>query len=150
MKRKVVGKVMLPVFALFVLSILVFRERAGIGYEQTDAQAREWNLSYSDEVEQDIKCLILTSDEDVSCEYGKMMEFVCDSMKLGCKVQDAGEGFDAEELERYDTVVVTFQDWSVLKEQLLDIYSWVKEGGRLLTALTPIPNSYFQARRCMG
>ena len=41
MKRKVVGKVMLPVFALFVLSILVFRERAGIGYEQTDAQARE-------------------------------------------------------------------------------------------------------------
>jgi len=145
MKRKIVGKVMLPVFALFVLSILVFRERAGIGYEQTDAQAREWNLSYSDEVEQDIKCLILTSDEDVSCEYGKMMEFVCDSMKLGCKVQDAGEGFDAEELERYDTVVVTFQDWSVLKEQLLDMYSWVKEGGRLLTALTPIPNSYFQA-----
>ena len=59
---------MLPVFALFVLSILVVRERAGIGYEQTDAQAREWNLSYSDEVEQDIKCLILTSDEDLSCE----------------------------------------------------------------------------------
>ena len=31
MGKKIAGKVLLPVAALFVLSILVFRERAGIG-----------------------------------------------------------------------------------------------------------------------
>ena len=145
MRRKIVGKVMLPVAALFVLSILVFRERAGIGYEQTDAQAEEWSVSYSEEIKQDTVCLILTSDEDVSSEYGKMMEFVCDNMKIGCDVLNLSEKFDAERLEKYDTVVVTFQDWSVFKDRLFDIYSWVKDGGKLLAAVTPIPNSYFQA-----
>ncbi len=145
MRRKIVGKVMLPVAALFVLSILVLRERAGIGYEQTDAQAEEWSVSYSEEIKQDTVCLILTSDEDVSSEYGKMMEFVCDNMKIGCDVLNLSEKFDAERLEKYDTVVVTFQDWSVFKDRLFDIYSWVKDGGKLLAAVTPIPNSYFQA-----
>ena len=42
MRKKIAGKVLLPVAALFVLSILVFRERAGIGYEQTSAAVREW------------------------------------------------------------------------------------------------------------
>lgn len=146
MRGKIVGKVMLPVFALFVLSILVFRERAGIECEQTDAQAGEWNFAYTEEVSQDTVCLILTSgDDDVSREYGDMMEFVCDSMKIGCEVIDVRGGFDAGMLENYVTVVLAIQDWSVLKEQLLEIFSWVKGGGRLLAALTPIPNSYFQA-----
>lgn len=145
MRGKIIGKVMLPVAALFVLSILVFRERAGIGYEQTDVQAKEWNSSYTQEVEQDTVCLILASEEDVSLAYADMMEYVCGSMRIGYDRVEAEDGFDAAMLEKYDTVVVTFQDWSVLKDQLLKLYSWVKSGGKLLTAVTPTPNSYFQA-----
>ena len=59
MRKKIAGKVLLPVAALFVLSILVFRERAGIGYEQTSAAVREWETIYTEEIELTKECLIL-------------------------------------------------------------------------------------------
>ena len=145
MKKKIVGKVMLPVIALFVLSMLVFRERAGIGYEDANAAAKAQNAVYTDDVEQEKVCLILELDEEVSHKYADMMELVCDGMKIGYERHDMDDGFDSDILRSYGTVVVTFQDWSVFGEELLTIFDWVKGGGRLLTAVAPIVNPYFNA-----
>ena len=47
MKKKLAGKIMIPIVALFIISILVFRERAGISYDETDAAVRKWEYIYT-------------------------------------------------------------------------------------------------------
>ena len=145
MKSKIVGKVMLPVAALFILSILVFRERAGIGDDETDAAVRKWETIYTEETEPDKECLILISDEDICGVYLEMMELVCSGMKVGYDVYEVDESFDKSVLEGYDTVIVTFQDWAVFGDRLMSVFAWVKGGGRLLAAVTPEIDAHFNA-----
>ena len=145
MKKKIAGKVLLPVAALFVLSILVFRERAGIGYEQTSAAVREWETIYTEEIELTKECLILTSAEAVSDTYLGIMETVLDGMKVGYDICRVDENFEVSVLDEYAAAVVTFQDWDVFADKLMPVFSWVKKGGRLLTVVTPEVDPFFNA-----
>ena len=145
MRKKIAGKVLLPVAALFVLSILVFRERAGIGYEQTSAAVREWETIYTEEIELTKECLILTSAEEVSDTYLGIMETVLDGMKVGYDICRVDENFEVSVLDEYAAAVVTFQDWDVFADKLMPVFSWVKKGGRLLTVVTPEVDPFFNA-----
>lgn len=145
MKGKLAGKVMIPVVALFILSILVFRERAGIGYEETDAAVKKWETAYTDEIMQTQECLILTSDEDISSIYIDIVQTVLSCMKVGYDVCEVNESFDAAVLDKYSAAVVTFQDWGVFGDKLIPVFAWVKNGGKLLAALTPEIDAYFNA-----
>ena len=146
MRRKAFGKIMVPVLALFLLSLLIFRERAGIDYDHTGDGNNGWNTaSYTDAVSQTPSCLILSSSEAVSTQYTDMMQKVLSGMKIAYDICDVEQGFDADILDRYDTVVVTFQEWSVLGDEIFPVFSWVESGGCLLDALTPSVDGYFQA-----
>lgn len=145
MNSRIVGKVMLPVAALFILSFLVFRERAGIGVDETDAAVRGWETFYTEEIEQKPECLILTSDEDICEVYLDMVELVCTGMKVGYDIYRVNEGFDESILDDYDTAIVIFQDWTVFDDKLMLVFSWVKNGGRLLAAVTPEVDAHFNA-----
>lgn len=144
-RKKIAGKTLLPVAALFVLSILVFRERAGIGYEQTSAAVREWEVIYTEEIELTKECLILTSAEEVSGTYLGIMETVLDGMKVGYDICRVDENFEVSVLDEYAAAVVTFQDWDVFADKLMPVFSWVKKGGRLLTVVTPEVDPFFNA-----
>ena len=80
MKKKLEGKIMIPIVALFIISILVFRERAGISYDETDAAVRKWEYIYTPDILQTPECIILTSDEDISSAYLDIMETVLTGM----------------------------------------------------------------------
>ena len=145
MKKKLAGKVMLPVVALFILSILVFRERAGISYDETDAAVKKWETVYTQDIERTPECLVLTSGEDISEVYLGIIETVLDGMKVVYDVCEVNDDFDAAVLYEYSAAVVTFQDWSVFGDKLIPLFAWVKDGGRLLASLTPEVDAYFNA-----
>ncbi len=69
MKKKLAGKIMIPIVALFIISILVFRERAGISYDETDAAVKKWEDIYTPDILQTPECIILTSAEDMITAY---------------------------------------------------------------------------------
>ena len=145
MKKKLAGKIMIPIVALFIISILVFRERAGISYDETDAAVRKWEYIYTPDILQTPECIILTSDEDISSAYLDIMETVLTGMKVSYDICEVNKDFDTAVLDGYSAAVVTFQSWEVFGDNLMPVCAWVKDGGRLLAAVTPEADAYFNA-----
>lgn len=145
MKKKLAGKIMIPIVALFIISILVFRERAGISYDETDAAVRKWEYIYTPDILQTPECIILTSDEDISSAYLDIMETVLTGMKVSYDICEVNKDFDTAVLDGYSAAVVTFQSWEVFGDNLMPVFAWVKDGGRLLAAVTPEADAYFNA-----
>lgn len=145
MKKKLAGKIMIPIVALFIISILVFRERAGISYDETDAAVRKWEYIYTPDILQTPECIILTSAEDISSAYLDIMETVLTGMKVSYDICEVNKDFDTAVLDGYSAAVVTFQSWEVFGDNLMPVFAWVKDGGRLLAAVTPEADAYFNA-----
>lgn len=135
-------KIWIPIIALFVGGMVVLMERVGVTYEYT--QNNRTQLVFSDDVEMDRECLILTSREEVSEIYETMMGIVLSDMKIAHESVSV-ENFDVETLGDYDTVVITFQEWGGLGENLPELFAWVKSGGNLMTAVTPVADGSFGA-----
>lgn len=136
-------KVWIPVLALFLCGAVVVLERYGVTYEYTDNQAQNNVLEFSEAMETEKTCAVLTNGEEVSVLYEVMMSVVLEEMKVGYEILPVGENFDADILKAYDTVVITFQDWSALGEGLPGLFSWIKAGGSLMTTVAPIANGSF-------
>ena len=145
MKKKLAGKIMIPIVALFIISILVFRERAGISYDETDAAVKKWEDIYTPDILQTPECIILTSAEDISSAYLDIMETVLTGMKVSYDICEVNKDFDTAVLDGYSAAVVTFQSWEVFGDNLMPVFAWVKDGGRLLAAVTPEADAYFNA-----
>lgn len=145
MKKKLAGKIMIPIVALFIISILVFRERAGISYDETDAAVKKWEYIYTPDILQTPECIILTSAEDISSAYLDIMETVLTGMKVSYDICEVNKDFDTAVLDGYSAAVVTFQSWEVFGDNLMPVFAWVKDGGRLLAAVTPEADAYFNA-----
>lgn len=145
MKKKLAGKIMIPIVALFIISILVFRERAGISYDETDAAVKKWEDIYTPDILQTPECIILTSAEDISSAYLDIMETVLTGMKVSYDICEVNNDFDTAVLDGYSAAVVTFQSWEVFGDNLMPVFAWVKDGGRLLAAVTPEADAYFNA-----
>ena len=145
MKKKLAGKIMIPIVALFIISILVFRERAGISYDETDAAVKKWEDIYTPDILQTPECIILTSAEDRSSAYLDIMETVLTGMKVSYDICEVNKDFDTAVLDGYSAAVVTFQSWEVFGDNLMPVFAWVKDGGRLLAAVTPEADAYFNA-----
>ena len=136
---------MIPIVALFIISILVFRERAGISYDETDAAVKKWEDIYTPDILQTPECIILTSAEDISSAYLDIMETVLTGMKVSYDICEVNKDFDTAVLDGYSAAVVTFQSWEVFGDNLMPVFAWVKDGGRLLAAVTPEADAYFNA-----
>ena len=145
MKKKLAGKIMIPIVALFIISILVFRERAGISYDETDAAVKKWEDIYTPDILQTPECIILTSAEDISSAYLDIMETVLTGMKVSYDICEVNKDFDTAVLDGYSAAVVTFQSWEVFGDNRMPVFAWVKDGGRLLAAVTPEADAYFNA-----
>lgn len=138
-------KIVIPLIALFLCGVVVILERYGITHEYTEGKGKEKNLAFSEEVALQKSCLLLTSEEEVSAIYEKMMSDVLDGMKIGHDSLFVDESFDAAVLSDYDTVVFTFQEWGTLGNALPEIFAWVKAGGNLMTTVAPSMDGSFVA-----
>lgn len=144
MTNRKVFKVLIPIMALFLCGVLVLVERYGVRKEKIETVNTDIS-SFSEAVDMETSCLILTSEEEVSVIYREMMEDVLDGMKIGYDVAAAEEGVSKQLLESYQTVVLTFQDWSCIGNELPILFEWVKDGGYLMTTVSPAANNSFRA-----
>ncbi len=133
---------LLPIAALFLFGLIVLAERYGITAKLPVAAWVE-ETSFTQAVGLERTCLILTSEEQVSELYQDMMEVVLSDMRIGYDVADAEDGLTEQQLGGYETVILTFQDWEALGEDLRTLFAWVGEGGTLMTTVSPSYGSSF-------
>ena len=147
MKKRTVAKILLPLIALLLCGIVVMLERYGVTNEYIASnQSKVDELVFSTPVSEDATCLILTNDEDaVSAIYEEMITVVLEDMRVSYDIIEVQENVDLTGMEEYETVVITFEDWSVLGDKLLAICDWVKAGGAMMNMCTPVPNAGFLA-----
>ncbi|MDO5294281.1 MAG: DUF2194 domain-containing protein [bacterium] len=144
MKKEYV-KIILPLIALFLCGGIVLLERIGVTYNITSKPSSE-PLSFSAEVTQEATCLLLVNEKDeVSKLYEKMMSTVLDDMRISYDVKNANEKDCIDQLDQYESVVITFDDWSILQQGLNDLCKWVKDGGSVMNTMTPLANGSFIA-----
>lgn len=143
MKRRYVEKILLPLIALLICGFIVLSERYGITTKPLRPSVLT-DLTFSGEVEEIPTCVILTCKTDkVNAIYQQMITHVLDEMCIAYDVLDVTENFHPDCLSAYKTMVITFEDWSVLGDDLLAICNWVKQGGAMMNMSTPIPNEGF-------
>lgn len=144
MKIKNAGKVLIPLIALLVCGVVVLMERYGVTSEYImPGQAGNQELSFSEAVSEETTCLILTNKEEVSAIYEEMMSFVLDDMCISYDVLFLDGENTIGDLSDYQTLVLTFEDWDVLSNDLLAICDWIKAGGAMMNMCTPLPGAAF-------
>ena len=147
MKKRSVSKIWIPIIALLVCGVVVLLERYGVTSEYIiSEQERTQELVFSEAVLEEAECLVLTcSTDEVSPIFEEMITFVLDDMRVSYDLVDIAEGSDLSNLYNYRTLVITFEDWSVMGDNLLTVCDWVKAGGRMMNMSTPVPNTSFSA-----
>ena len=145
MKVRNVVKILIPLIALLVCGVVVLLERYGVTSEYIlSSQGKNDELVFSEAVSEETSCLILTNKEDsVSAIYEEMITYVLDDMRISYDVLDLEKDTSLEELSEYQTLVFTFEDWSILGDHLLTVCDWVKAGGKMMNMCTPAPNASF-------
>ena len=130
-----------------MMAVILFAERAGIHYQEKKRQ-----ISYIDrdrivtekEVASSLKksCLVLMdSSLEESIQAWTQFQQIFMDMRVGTEVVDLQKQ-TLTELEPYETVTVLLRSLEPLKENVLDLCSWVKEGGSVLFALTLQKETY--------
>lgn len=143
--KKNYTKVLLPLLALLFCGVIVIIERIGVIHSVMNKE-NITALSFSKHVEEEVSCLMLVNGKDkVSKEFQNMMETVLDGMKVSYDVLDVNKQMFIKELEHYDNVVVTFEDWNLIGDQLNELCEWVKNGGHMMNTVTPAPSEAFLA-----
>lgn len=133
-----------PILALFICGIAIFIERMGLKYDgqtQTFQTVSMQNEEvFSSAVEAEKECLVLVDSND---DFGEEMIFVLDDMRVGYDVVDVTKEA-IPKLTAYRTIVVTFADLTLIKNDLQSMIEWVKNGGNLMNTHTFQLNSAFK------
>ncbi|SCP98698.1 DUF2194 domain-containing protein [Anaerobium acetethylicum] len=142
-------KIIWSLLALAICGLVLLAERKGIaGGEKQDIQSVKTEMEettvYSGAVDAGKDCLlIMDSAVETSVVFEESMSYILESLSVGYDVVDL-EKETLPELGPYQTVVLAVSDLSHLKEDIVKISDWVKNGGRLMNTDTYEPNSYFQ------
>ncbi|MFR3401574.1 MAG: DUF2194 domain-containing protein [Blautia faecis] len=132
---------------LFIGAIL-FAERSGLSYRE---KAKKLTYLDADKVvteENAIKtlkptCLVLTDSSQANSTMAWIQfEQIFKDMKVDTDLVDVNHESIPDDLSDYETVVVLLSDLSPLKENVLKISDWVKEGGSAMFALTLQKDTY--------
>lgn len=130
-----------------MMAVILLAERTGVHYQEKKRQ-----ISYIDrdrivtekEVVSSLKksCLVLMdSSQEESIQAWTQFRQIFMDMRVGTEVVDLQKQ-TLPDLEPYETVTVLLTSLEPLKENILDICSWVKEGGSVLFALTLQKETY--------
>lgn len=137
MRNRKNRKLLIPVFALLLCGAMVLLERYGITGQNVNEPVWQAAADFSEDIEMESTCLILTKENEISTVFEKMTGVVLDGMKVRYDSRDIAEGISRELLDSYETVVLTFQQWGDLGDELVVLFQWVRDGGKLMAAVAP-------------
>ena len=142
-------KGILVILGCFLLiGAILFAERSGLSYRE---KAKKLTYLDADKVvteETAIKtlkptCIVLTDSSQANSTMAWIQfEQIFKDMKVGTDLVDVNHESIPDDLSDYETVVVLLSDLSPLKENVLKIRDWVKEGGSAMFALTLQKDTY--------
>ena len=142
-------KGILVILGCFLLiGAILFAERSGLPYRE---KAKKLTYLDADKVvteETAVKtlkptCLVLTDSSQADSTVAWIQfEQIFKDMKVGTDLVDVNHESIPDDLSDYETVVVLLSDLSPLKENVLKISDWVKEGGSAMFALTLQKDTY--------
>lgn len=137
---------LIPFIVLSMLAFLLLAERIGLKITSTeeDAVYLPDSVKNAPKAEQDKECLMLIDGAtDTTVAYRKLMMDVLDIMRVGYDTVDVTSR-KLPDLNQYRTVVITFSKLDKIQDSILDIFEWVKKGGRLMFSCSMEPSSVFQ------
>ncbi len=144
-QRKI--KILIPLIALAVYGVVVLLERYGVSYNGRAMGILPAGeaLLFTDPVTERADCLVLVDEsDDTSKAMSDIMEFVLDEMRVVYIEKDI-DAFEAgTDLAGMENLVVTFEDWDLLKDQIQSVNKWVQGGGSMMNVVTPEPNQVFK------
>ena len=149
-------KGILVILGCFLLiGAILFAERSGLSYRE---KAKKLTYLDADKVvteENAVKtlkptCLVLTDSSQANSTMAWIQfEQIFKDMKVGTDLVDVNHESIPDDLSDYETVVVLLSDLSPLKENVLKISDWVKEGGSAMFALTLQKDTYVSLIRIL-
>ena len=134
----------IPLSILIFLAFALFIERSGISYTVSrkpldflDPITASGQNNQADPQARDVKCLVLEYPESIVDNLSlDTVITTLDSMKVAYHRQDI-HAHPEMELESYDTVIITFIEFSRLADASVVLMDWVEDGGNLLFAIRP-------------
>ena len=139
---------LLIVWGVFLLIALVlFAERSGVTYSQVHFKvnylAKEQTMPKKDALADEKKeCLLIwNSESDVSAEAKEVFDAVMLDMKVGTRAVDLSAQ-ELPNLAEYKTAVILLQTLDDLGDGLVDLMSWVEQGGSALFGVMPDKTGY--------
>ena len=146
--RKFRFKGMLIVLLVFLLmGAVLYAERSGIRYQETARQISYMEPEQVVTEKEAVKalkttCLVLTDrTQEASMQAWPEFERMFMDMRIGVEAVDVSSQ-ELPDFSAYETVVVLLSDLSPLKEEVLELASWVEQGGSAMFALTLQKNTY--------
>lgn len=138
-----VTKVLVPIIAMTLLSVVVLIERGGIRLRNVSGLKAPETLEYSEKVaaEPDTLVIVDRANGD-SMNSADAIEFVLSGMKAGYVEADAAT-FDYSRLPNYKKLVLALPDWGQIGQNMGAVMLWVSEGGQLMNTMTPNPDAAF-------
>lgn len=135
---------LIPIVMLVVLTVVVVLQRYGVVVSADMGQAANLEFDFTESVQADATTLLLTSSEDeLSKIFEPYMADVLDGMAVVHDTIDA-EKFDfAHDLDKYDKIIITFENWDIIGDDFTYISDWVNLGGSLMNVCTPAPTTTF-------
>lgn len=138
----------LPVIwmVFLVIALILFAERSGIrstGVRTANAYVKERYIT-AEEAEKGLpsdSLVIMDSRQEDSVNAMKQFGQIFRDMKVGYDCTDVAEEA-LPSYKNYKTVTILLSDLTVMKEEVLELCSWVEDGGRALFALTIQKSSY--------
>ena len=139
-------RILIPISALFIFTMLVLVERRGVQLTEAffSKPKKIKELEYSDPVEDDKKCLLVTDESDLYIrKISDEMKIVLGDMEVGytkCHAED----IKWNEISNYSTIVFSFEDWDKILGHEEELGKWIKNGGHFMNAMTPTQGDVFR------
>jgi len=140
-------RLLTPFLVLCVITALLFIENLGVLYEKSDVTALFANgqEDATPKVEEDIKCLVLgDATQNSSIQAEKQLISILDSMRIAYTLKDINSD-SIGALKDYENIIISCADLEPLDHLIMDVFSWVKEGGKLMFAQTLDITIFFEA-----
>lgn len=140
------GSLLIVLMAFLLIGAALFIERSGVKSNVVEAK-----LSYlpgktvtarQSIAEVPTTCLVLSDSTDNDSKLAiEQLDRILLDMKVGYCVSDVMEK-NIPEFSNFQTVIVLMSDLSHMGDSLMELCQWVKDGGRVLFAITIQKNSY--------
>ncbi|MDD3429728.1 MAG: DUF2194 domain-containing protein, partial [Oscillospiraceae bacterium] len=141
--KKIFTALAFPFIGLIILTLVIMAERQGLQYNLevnvnkadvfADGSNVAWeDIAYSAPVAQSAaECIVIA---DTAHEYGQdyldVAAFSLDEMQVAYDLVDLKDTAFPD-LSAYKTCVLVISDLSVIGDEILDIFNWVRQGGHL-------------------